>query len=441
MFTSLLILILVPLAGSALADETIALTLEQAESWAVAHHPSSLSALDQVDLGQSQQQIARSAFLPSLEVRSYQSRQTENLKAMGFSFPTQFGIPNVVGPFGTFDARLRLTQQVLNLEAWQNVNAAGHALEATRLQTEAVQQQVAATAALAYVECLRSEMALNAAQANLKLAESLLQLSRDQQKNGLATGVDVTRAETMKSRQVLLVTQTQGNRQDADTRLHRALGLPMNQPIHLSTTLRFMDATLPMLQTSIDLARQQRPELQALSQLVNERESEVKAADAARYPTVGLSGDYGSSAVTPFHYNYHTYSFGIQVSMPLITGGALDARRDAAKSRWHQAELQLQDTREQVELDVRLSMTALQSCRDQLQTAQSNLRLSERLMSQATDRFQAGLGDNLEVVDAMASLAQAKSIWIDALAGEKVALINQQLAVGERLAASVSERP
>jgi outer membrane protein TolC len=101
----------------------------------------------------------------------------------------------------------------------------------------------------------------------------------------------------------------------------------------------------------------------------------------------------------------------------------------------------LQDVGDQVEEDVRLSLSSLENSQDQLVTAKSNLELCTLLMTQATDRFSAGLVDNLEVVDAMAQLAMAKSTWIDALAQQKMAQINQQLAVGERLAAPISEKP
>jgi outer membrane protein TolC len=217
--------------------------------------------------------------------------------------------------------------------------------------------------------------------------------------------------------------------------------MAMNQPLHLTSSLESVLKELPRLQASVELARGQRPELQALSQLVAQRNSEVDAADAARYPTVGLAGDYGSSAVTPSQYNYHTYSVGVQISMPLMEGGAINARRDMARSRRHQAELQLQDVGEQVEEDVRLALSSLENSQEQLVTAQSNLELCTQLLTQATDRFSAGLVDNLEVVDAMAQLAMAKSTWIDALAQQKMAQINQQLAVGERLAAPISEKP
>ena len=57
--------------------------------------------------------------------------------------------------------------------------------------------------------------------------------------------------------------------------------------------------------------------------------------------------------------------------------------------------------------------------------------MAERLLDQARDRFKTGVGDNLEVVDAQAMLAMARSTRIDALASYQMALINYQLSIGE----------
>ncbi|MHB8353548.1 MAG: TolC family protein, partial [Burkholderiales bacterium] len=134
--------------------------------------------------------------------------------------------------------------------------------------------------------------------------------------------------------------------------------------------------------------------------------------------------------VTPAHNDYRTYSFGVQMTMPLMEGGAITAREDAAASRMRQAELQLRDTLQQVEEDVRLAVIAIETSADQIATAEISLTLAERLLEQASDRFKNGVADNLEVVDAQATLASARSARIDALAAHQMAFINYELAIG-----------
>src|SRR3546814_18897382 len=67
---------------------------------------------------------------------------------------------------------------------------------AAAAQADASREAIASRAALAYIQVLGNEQMLASAQADLGLANDLLTLSRDQQKAGIASGVDVARAET-----------------------------------------------------------------------------------------------------------------------------------------------------------------------------------------------------------------------------------------------------
>ncbi len=409
------------------ATEVLRITLRQAKALAVEHQVAVLSAREQTVESMARSDEALASFLPSVDFKASQRRQTENLMAMGLNLP---GFPVMVGPFDTFDARVRFTQRVFDLARSREVNAASYAVNASRLRADATAQQMAGAAALAYVEDQRAQQAVIAAQVNHELSQSLLQLAKDQQIAGLATGVDVVRAQTVHARNTLLLRQARSSVSEADTRLHRAMGIKMGVALVLTDPLQNDDLPIPALPTSIDSALQQRPELLALEQVVTQRDTERKAATAASYPALSLAGDIGPSGVTPAHNDYRTYSFGIQLTMPLLEGGAINAREDAAASRMRQAELQLRDTMQQVEEDVRLAVIAIETSADQITTAEISLNLAERLLDQARDRFKNGVADNLEVVDAQATLASARSVHIDALAAHQMALINYELAVG-----------
>jgi len=419
------------MSGSLQAETTDALlqlSLRQAKALAVQEQVQLKGAQEQTIEMRAHSDETGARYRPSVEFKASQVRQTENLKAMGFDF---VGFPTMVGPFNTFDARVRLTQRVFDLSLLRNIDAAGHAVNAAQWHAQAIAQQVAGAAAFAYVEVQRSAQAVLAANSNLELSASLLRLAQDQHKTGLGTGVDVVRAENVHSRNTLAQRQAISAAREAETRLRRALGLPMSTLLLLSDPLQAKEAPMPHLPLALEAALQHRPELEALQQVIAQRSSERGAAAAANLPTVSLAGDVGPSGITPAHNDYRTYSFGMQLSIPLLEGGAINARQDAAASRLRQAELELQDTNQQVEEDVRLALISLETSIDQVKTAATSLTLAERLLDQARDRFKTGVGDNLEVVDAQAMLAAARSTRIDALASYQMALINYQLSIGE----------
>lgn len=412
---------------SAVPPETLRLSLNQAKAMAVERQVTVLSAREQTVESMARSDEALANFRPSVDFKAYQTRQTENLMAMGFNLP---GFPVMIGPFDTFDARVRFTQRVFDLARLRELDASRHAVDASRLRADATAQQMAGAAALAYVESQRAQQAVTAALANHVLSQSLLQLARDQQAAGLATGVDVVRAQTVHARNTLLLRQARSSASEADTRLHRALGIGMAIALELTDPLQNEARAVPALPLAIETALHKRPELQALEQVVIQRSTERKAANAVSYPALSVGGDIGPSGVTPAHNDYRTYSFGVQLTIPLMEGGAITAREDAAASRMRQAQLQLRDTLQQVEEDVRLAVIAIETSADQMATAETSLTLAERLLEQASDRFKSGVADNLEVVDAQATLASARSARIDALAVHQMAFINYELAVG-----------
>ena len=118
-------------------------------------------------------------------------------------------------------------------------------------QESLAREQVAAAAALAYIEAQRSSRAVLAAQADLQLSQSLLKLAHDQHHAGVSTGVDVARAETNTAQQNLRLIRAQIDAQQSMLRMLRVVGLPLGQPVTLpdvdetrTPTSRFSEAAI-----------------------------------------------------------------------------------------------------------------------------------------------------------------------------------------------------
>jgi outer membrane protein TolC len=101
-----------------------------------------------------------------------------------------------------------------------------------------------------------------------------------------------------------------------------------------------------------------------------------------------------------------------------------------AASRQRQAELQLRDIQQQVEQDVRDALQTLATSADQVKSADQSVTLSERELQMARDRFSAGVGDNIEVINAQTALANARDSQVTALTQHNAARINLAAALG-----------
>ena len=78
-----------------------------------------------------------------------------------------------------------------------------------------------------------------AAEANLTLAQTLLKLAQDQRNAGIATGVDVTRAETRQAQERVRLSRAQTDSEEARLQLQRIVGLPLGSPFALTDPLQF----------------------------------------------------------------------------------------------------------------------------------------------------------------------------------------------------------
>ncbi len=415
------------IAAVAAPPSTLELSLRQAMGLAVTHHVQVRMAREQAGEASAQAEEVRAALRPNIGFSSYQLRQTQNLRAMGLNIP---GLPIINGPFDTFDARVQFSQQIFDLMHQRQADSALTGVEIAHLNTQVQSQHVAGAAGLAYLAVQETGEMVKAAQANEVLSSHILQLTLDQEKAGLATGVDEVRARTAEAQNQYALHQAEGAAAEAGTRLRRALGIALGTSLVLTDPLT-LEAMPPEDPQAVAKALQQRPEVQALEKTVAQRTTDKAAAVAADYPTLGLVGAIGPSGVTPTQYDYRTYSYGVQLALPIYQGGALAARQDQAESRRRQAQLALRDGQQQVEEDVRLAQVSLVTARAQAEAADSRVDLAQRLLEQAQDRFASGIADNLELVDAQAGLAQARSDRIGSLGAWRMARINYDLALGQ----------
>ena len=147
-------------------------------------------------------------------------------------------------------------------------------------------------------------------------------------------------------------------------------------------------------------------------------------------PSVEFVGDYGVSGITPASSDLPTRRVAVQVNVPIFNGGLTRGRVAVAASRQRQTELELSNIRGQVEEDVRLALTTLRTAAVQVRAANENVKLAQRELEMARDRFKAGVGDNLDVVSAQTALANARDAQVTALAQHNAARLNLAAALG-----------
>ncbi|AWN14883.1 TolC family protein [Salinisphaera sp. LB1] len=419
---------------------TRSLSLEQAVNDALATNVNTLIARAKEDEAAGQRVSARSAFLPHVSGQVSESRQKTNLAAQGFSFGSDVGpqagaaaggpsFPSTV-TYNNFDARAKLRQTLFDYSAWQDYQGArlGEKVAADKLAV--AREQVATQTELDYVQALSTRRAVAAAQANVKQARTLLKLARDQAHVGVATGVDVTRARARLARDQADLAQRRTERTRAEIQLARTTGLPLDAHLKLTDPLVFRPMPLGPVNTAINTALADRPEITVARMHIARGQRHLASARGQRLPTLSVEADYGASGNTPSRNDQPTYAFGASLSLPIFAGGRISGQIDSAASQLDQQRIRFHDTQRQIEQDVRTSRQTLKTLSQRVRAARANLTLAKQELSRSRDRFSRGVGDNVEVVDAQSNLADARNSRIDALAEYTRARINLAAALG-----------
>jgi len=417
--TSFFLLISLPAISAAQANPPLELSLKQAIDMALAPDGDTRVRLAQEAVKQAQDRSAqaRAALLPNLDAAVSQQSQTRNLAAFGIKISVPipgFTFPELVGPFGVFDARASATQTIFDFSAIRRYQASRTTIQAAGDESDATKDQVARQAALQYLTVLRAEARVQATEADVTLAESLLQLAVNQKAAGTGTGIEVTRAKVQlaQARQELLVAQN--DRRQARLDLLKTMGLPLDTAVHLTGSLTLEPVEEITAEKGVDVALQTRADWKA--QLKREQAARLtySGVKLERLPSVAGFGDYGSMG-TSITNAVPTRTYGVSVRVPIFDGGRRDARRSESRSQYEQEKLRTLDLRRQINLEIRLALDDLASSRDQETVAADGLAQAQAEVEQAERRYKAGVSTSVELTDAQNRLARARDNHIAAL--------------------------
>ncbi len=367
-----------------------------------------------------------SELLPNVTARVSESVVQENLAAQGLRFP---GFPTVVGPFGFSDARVYLSQSILNLKALNRERRAREDERAAQFSYKDARDLVVLATGNAYLQALSGGARVETAEAQMQTAQALYGKATDQQNAGLSPAIDTLRAqvEFQNRQQQLIVARNDFAKQKLA--LVRAIGLPVGQEIALTSKAPYDAIATLGIEGSLQRAYASRSDYLAAAQQVRAAEYYRKGASSEYFPTIDMTADYGDLGIN-FGNSHGTFTVAGRLNIPIFQGGKVHADVLQSEATLRQARAQLDNLRGQIEYEVRSALLDIEAADQQVQVARSSVDLSEQTLVQARDRFSAGVTDNLEVVQAQQTVAGAHESYISSLYAHNLAKIELVRAMG-----------
>jgi outer membrane protein TolC len=168
------------------------------------------------------------------------------------------------------------------------------------------------------------------------------------------------------------------------------------------------------LEAAKTLAYTRRKDLLSLEEQIQLTVRELRAVKYQRLPTLAFNGFYGVIGVTNGSYHGDFNAVGT-ISVPLFREAAQRGEQQVVESQLTSLRQREADLRVAIDSQIRSSMLDVQAAEELVKVAQSSVELSKQILSDAHDRFAAGVDDNLPVVDAEASVASAQAQLVQAL--------------------------
>jgi len=405
-----------------LAGAVVPLSLGDAARVAARQSAISRGARLRADEAGARVRERRSELLPNLSSYIQEAGRTFNTSTLGIDFPATPGNPplfdpqgQVEGPINTLDVRGRVQQNLLDFGALGRVRSAQADARASSADADATAEQAATTATNAYVRAMRADADLRARQADTVLATELLNIAQSQLQAGTGVGLDVTRAKSQLANTRAALIASRNTREHAHLDLLRSLALPVGTEIVLTDSLSPAAGgePLPDEASLVSMAIRNRPDILAEDQRVRAARQGLSAIKAERLPSLGLVADDGIIGKNGAKL-LNTYTWGLQVSLPIFDGFRREARVQEQQSVIKEAEIRRHDLEQQAQVDVRGALIDLAGAREQLGAAAERLSLAEQEVSQARDRFNAGVAGNADVVNASLALTSSRTLVNDA---------------------------
>ncbi len=412
-------------------SDTLRLTLEQSVALALKQNPAQQIAVLSAAESVQDKNITRSELLPQANMRLADSANRVNLKAQfgGESFPG-LPFPGHLGPYQIFSVGPSLSSSILDLSLWKRYQASRSAVDASNANSLSTREQVILLVVSQYVGTLRAVANVEASKSRVELAQALYDQAADLQKEGVGTGIDTLRANVELQNEKQRLIEAENDRDASLFGLSRLLNLDPRQKVELADSLSFFETPQPEVEASIDTALAGRQEWKAILAEEKVVRYQMQASQFSRLPSLRFDG-YWNQLGTSVSNVIPTYQYQAGVNFPLFTSGRIHAEIAKANLEVQKLDQQKADLRNQIALEVKTSLLNLASARTEVQVANLGVELAKEEVSQARDRFRAGVANNIEVISAQDSLARANDNQILALYRFNQARADFARAVGQ----------
>jgi outer membrane protein TolC len=244
---------------------------------------------------------------------------------------------------------------------------------------------------------------------------------------GTKSRFDVTKAEVDLSNAKLNLIRAENAVKIARANLDNAIGAVGAPEYAVVADFSFKKYDISF-EDALKNAYQYRADLNSAILRSQSAEKSVLLARKGYSPSIsGVAGYNWSGADFPL---YSGWNVGISISVPVFNGFSTREGIKRAKADYDAARAQAESVAQQVYLDVKQAYLALKENEETIRAAELSVKLASENLEIANGRYAAGVGNPVEVTDAIVAYANAKTAYINAINDYKIAEAALKKAMG-----------
>ena len=338
--------------------------------------------------------------------------------------------PNILGELGTINDRyfsdnksVQLRQPLVNMQRWLQFEQAKSMVAETEATLDRDLQNLVVRVAGAYFEYLMSDEQLELVLAQKKMYTSLV----DAAKKGIAAGSGTrTDIDDAQARLDMASAQELEARQNQD-QTRRQLEVLINQPVASVAklnvpALKLVGPVPASLDEWTSRAEKNSPEIKAMQARLEAARREVSKSQAGHLPTLDAVAQWsnsGSENITRINSRYENKSIGVQLNVPLFSGGYVNSTIRQAVAEQTRAEETLEALRRDLGVRVHKEFRGVSEGVMRVRALEQAVRSADQMMKSTQMSLKAGSRTQLDVLNAqqqytmaLRDLAQARFVYL-----------------------------
>ncbi len=414
-------MVLSALAASAIAvcAQTAVMDFKQVYQSALEQDANIRASRAAADSGRERLPQARAGLLPQVSASA-----GRNFNSLGTT------TPNILGELGTTNDRyfsdnktLQLRQPLMNMQRWLQFEQAKSMVAETEATLDRDLQNLVVRVAGAYFEHLMADEQLELVLAQKRMYTALV----DAAKKGIAAGSGTrTDIDDAQARLDMASAQELEARQNQD-QTRRQLEVLINQPVgsvaKLNVAALKLVGPLPAnLDEWTQKAEKNSPEMKALQARLEAARREVSKSQAGHLPTLDAIAQWsnsGSENITRINSRYENKSIGLQLNVPLFSGGYVNSTIRQAVAEQTRAEETLEALRRDLGVRVHKEYRGVSEGVMRVRALEQAARSAEQMLQSTQMSNKAGSRTQLDVLNAqqqytmaLRDLAQARFVYL-----------------------------